>query len=80
MGFVKYISYEYRRKWLSVFLFYIIDKLYFSRLLCFKVFTQIKDGFISTTVNYYFIYLLWSSTMVGCTDYIVVLLDGYAIF
>lgn len=55
MGFVKYISYEYRRKWL-------------------------RAGFISTTVNYYFIYLLWSSTMVGCNDYIVVLLDGYAIF
>lgn len=58
------------------FFIYIIDKLYFSRLLCFKVFTQIKDGFISTTVNYYFIYLLWSSTMVGCNDYIVILLGN----
>ena len=58
------------------FFIYIIDKLYFSRLLCFKVFTQIKDGFISTTVSCNFIYLLWSSTMVGCNDYIVILLGN----
>ena len=52
MGFVEYISYEYRRRWLRAFLFILLINYVLVDFYAFKVFTQIKDGFISTTVNY----------------------------